>query len=137
MSNTERVRKIVESLPDPIHSLDECATALLDWVASLDPSWADRIKIMRDERGFEPRYLAASLMAYPLDHSLHMELTTNPIIAQATGDRKPGDPIKCEMCGTEFKPPYAGCRPLCSNRCANGYDAKERQLQNDAAAVNG
>jgi hypothetical protein len=127
--SSERVKRIVESLPDPNpgHSLDECAAALLEWISAIDPVYAQGIKIMREERGFEPKFLAAALIAYPLEHSLYMELPRNPTIEQAIGGKKLGaSEMTCLMCGTVFKPMYAGSRPLCSNRCANGYDAGQK-----------
>jgi hypothetical protein len=132
MSEKDRLKEIVASLPRPgsKHTLDDCARELLDWMASIEPTWGERIAILREERHFAPREIAASLMAYPLDHSLHMEITTNPILEQA-GIKTDPKVLSCLMCGKEFERRYAGERALCSNRCADGYDAKQKALASE------
>jgi hypothetical protein len=119
-----------------VHTLDDCARDLLDWVAFIDPQWKERLDILRLERGWGDKEVAGALIAYPLDHAVHMEIQHNPLIMdqenipsrRAAGPRK----MTCLQCGKEFDMKLAGQRALCSNLCARGYDSIQKNLATPA-----
>lgn len=123
-----------ESAPSPVDTwpaaeysadtLDGACELLLKWVASLDPSWEERLRAMREERALSPRQVFGSLVAYVLDHGMHMAVVGNPAFEAAfTASEK----VTCAECGEAFEPKYMG-QPLCGNTCADLYYAKQRAL---------
>lgn len=131
MPKPDKLQEVIDSLKlaeAKPHTLEECCSAVIAWVGSLDPAWEKRIQILREERGFSDKDIAGSLIAYPLDHSMHMEITTHPTLQAAGVGVHLGATFTCEMCGVEAHRKYAGQPALCSNRCANGFYARRHAL---------
>lgn len=100
------------------HSLDDCAATLADWICTLDPTWANRLQIMKDERGFTTTQALSTCIAYVLEHDLHMVILKHDALEPSPWRR--GEKMECPECGTLYAPVYPG-QPYCGNLCADTY----------------
>ena len=104
-------------LPKDDHSLDDCALRLLDWLSAMDPTWSDRLAVLRDEQGFTPLQALGSCVAYVLDWNLQMMIPKHDAFQ---GQPWGAQPHPCPVCGVTFTPTYPN-QPLCGNACAKVY----------------
>lgn len=117
--------------PPAAHSLDECAEAIIEWVAALDPAWGDRVKVLRDERNLSAKQALGSMVGYVLDQSLHMIVPNNP--AFETTLREAQEAIcRLPSCGKPFSRRYPG-EPFHSNECARAWHAEHGAAAASAA----
>jgi hypothetical protein len=94
---------------------------LLDWIASLDPAWKDRIAALREERHTDPLQTIAILACYTLESGQHMQI---PIIEQLLDGFTPaGATAICVVCEKEYTLAYPG-QPFCGNDCADTARAR-------------
>lgn len=114
---------IVEEKPDRSDfeaRANEAAEMVYDWIAGLEPLWGERLQIMRDERGLTKLQCLGSLIAYPLEHALHMTVVQHPAFEGTLW--QPGGKLTCPNCAMEYEPPYPGM-PYCGGACAAAYRA--------------
>ena len=100
------------------HSLDECSATLADWICALDPTWANRLQIMKDERGFSTTQALSTCIAYVLEHDLHMVILKHDALEPSPWRR--GEKMECPECHALYTPNYPG-QPYCGNSCADQY----------------
>ena len=98
--------------------LDHCAQALFDWMCTLDPVWGDRLRVMKEERGFTTLQAVSTCIAYVLENALHMVIVKHDALEPSPWRR--GEKMECPQCHTEYKPTYPG-QPFCGNSCADQY----------------
>jgi hypothetical protein len=90
--------------------LINCAERLLKQVSRCDPMWAERIRITREEQGFDAWQFIGAQIGYMLDNGLHMHAPNHPaFLPQREGTAAQG---YCGDCGKEFKAQWPGQR-LC------------------------
>lgn len=107
------------------HDLNVCAEQLIEFVSSLDPDWPMLIEVLRHERGFDAKTAIASLMAYVLQHRLHMVVPGLEAFRPSEATWTPETKI-CSVCGEEYRMTYAGQPPVClKSACGRTYHAKE------------
>ena len=94
--------------------IERRAQELLDWVASLDPTWTESIRVAREENRWTARQCVGAWLAYVLEQQLHMAIPMHP--AFEVGFTPPESPGVCDVCQEPFKPLWAGQR-TCSNDC--------------------
>jgi hypothetical protein len=90
----------------------EHATALLQFVGTLDPTWQTRIDAVRAERGFSDVQMVTAWIARTLENESHMTAPQHPFF---TVEYQPSSGV-CPACGTAFKPAFAG-QTYCTDEC--------------------
>jgi len=106
------------------HTLDNCAESLASWICTLDPTWANRLQIMKDERGFSTTQALSTCIAYVLEHDLHMVILKHDALEPSPWRR--GEKMECPECHVLYTPNYPG-QPYCGNSCAETYRKREAE----------
>jgi hypothetical protein len=102
--------------------LEASATRVLAWLSAIDPTWADRLRVLKEERGFTELQALGSCIAWVCDNEQHMVIPNrDEFLSGATGAL----PHPCPVCDHEFTPSYPG-QPVCSNDCAAAYYAQAK-----------
>lgn len=105
----------------PSLTLDSAAEMIADHVSAHDPTWADRLQIMRDERGLTILQAISTCISYVLEHSLQMAAVVYEPMAASPFQR--GVQMACPHCGILYQPRYPG-QPYCGNACADAHRAQ-------------
>src|SRR6266851_2219722 len=91
------------------------AQKLLTWVASLDPSWTEKIQAVKEERHSNALNTIAILVCNTLETETYLE---TPILPQLQDDFVPaGQTAECRGCGNSYVLAYPG-QPACGPDCA-------------------
>ena len=110
---------------DPTDSLQAAATGFLNWMAAVDPLYAEYIGIARSELHRSDLQLVGCWIAYVLENGAHMQMAPRPEFEP--GYQPKGTSAGCAQCGAQFKILFPGQR-YCGNTCADkalnapGYD---------------
>lgn len=96
-------------------SLEYSAECLAEHVTSCDPTWGNRLEIMKSERGFTTLQAVVTCLAYVLEQGLHMSIVKHDLLEPSPWRR--GDKVECPQCHTLYSPGYPG-QPYCGNACA-------------------
>ena len=97
------------------------ASTVLAYISSLDPTWASRIQITKDEFSYDDLQCVGAYVANQLEQGLHTVIPRHPFFEP--GFVPPAGPHECLHCHKPFSPEYPG-QPLCSNPCALAYYGK-------------
>jgi hypothetical protein len=111
----------IERIFDPMfkeHSIDDCAQILADYIFSLDPTWANRLQVMKDERGFTTLQAISTCIAHVLERGEHMMVIKHEALEPNPWRR--GEKMECPECHVLYTPRYPG-EPYCSNEHAESY----------------
>lgn len=100
------------------HSVADCAPRVLAWIGSLDPDWAQRIEIMKSERGFDDKTILASLCAHVLENNLHMTLPAHEAVQ---GMYWTPDEVRCPVCDRLYLMKYPDQRTCLAPECGRAY----------------
>ena len=98
----------------------KAASTVLAYIGSLDPTWAERIQITKDEFHYDDLQCVGCYIANQLEAGLHTVIPRHPFFEP--GFEPQSGPHTCLQCKVQFKPDYPG-QPLCSNACAIKYYA--------------
>ena len=96
----------------------KAATTLLEYVGSIDPTWASRIKVTKDEFRYDDLQVAGAYIAQVLEAGAHTVIPRNSFFDP--GALPLGESPVCPRCHETYVPEYAG-KPFCSNVCAIAY----------------
>ena len=80
--NTLQVVDLIGKSTLTTPDLDHCAQALFDWMCTLDPVWGDRLRVMKEERGFTTLQAVSTCIAYVLENALHMVIVKHDALEQ-------------------------------------------------------
>lgn len=114
------------------------AQVVLDHVAGMDPLWAERIRITREEKGYTALQILSAWVGHVLDTGSHMLHPPHPYFE--TGFKAAGARATCTECGRDFAAAFAGQRACsdacwektCEGRSAVAYDKHvDQQLAED------
>jgi hypothetical protein len=94
---------------------NKAAGVVLEYIGTLDPTWAERIQITKDEFQYDDLQCVGAYVANQLDAGLHTVIPRHPFFEP--GFVPPQDGHVCPVCKLDFKPLYPG-QPVCSNQCA-------------------
>ena len=98
----------------------KAATTLLEYVGSIDPTWASRIKVTKDEFRYDDLQVAGAYIAQVLEAGAHTVIPRNSFFDP--GALSPDTTPVCPYCHKEYVPAYPG-QPFDSNECAIRYRA--------------
>lgn len=107
--------------------LESAYQMVLDDIGQMYPDWADRIRIGRSERDFTARQFAGCMIAYMLEHGLHLSVVPHPLFQP--GVDALGESL-CPECQQVFRATVPG-QKYCTNDCGN--KAWRRQYEADKA----
>ena len=96
----------------------KAASVVLAYMGSLDPTWAERIKITKDEFGYDDLQTCGAYIANQLEQGLHTVIPRHPFFEP--GFIPPSDKHICPVCEKPFQQSYPG-QPICGNICAAAY----------------
>lgn len=99
------------------------AQRILDFCNGIDPAWSERLRAVREERGFSPLQTVGAFVGYVLDNSFHMEIPTHPYFHD--GKFAASRERECPECHQTFKALHPG-QVCCSNPCGRVYFARQR-----------
>lgn len=85
---------------------DEAAGVLFAYVGSLDPVWAERILVAREENGWTPLQQFGAYISRILDASEHMSGSKHPAFEPGVPQRESED--ICSRCGNLYQPRWPG-----------------------------
>lgn len=109
------------------HSIQDCATHLLDYIGGQDSTWELRIQALMDERQFDPVRTVTALITWMLEQGLHMSVPSHSFF-----DFGPEElvsrhtPRPCPVCQEAYVPDYPG-QPACLNEvCGTEYNRRRR-----------
>ena len=93
----------------------KAATTLLEYVGSIDPTRASRIKVTKDEFRYDDLQVAGAYIAQVLEAGAHTVIPRNSFFDP--GALPLGESPVCPQCKKTYAPDYAG-QPFCGNLCA-------------------
>ena len=97
----------------------KAATILLEYVGSLDPTFAERIQITKDEFHYDDLQTAGAYIADQLEAGRHTVIPRHPFFEPGFTP-PPAEGVVCPICKNKFDPAYPG-QALCGNICAAAF----------------
>jgi hypothetical protein len=105
----------IKLCPNCTPDIDQSCERLVQWIRSLDPTYAMRLDGMMQERRVDAKQACGRMFSYVLRNSLQNETTDDPLFAD--GAEPTPERVQCGECGTTFKARWPGdkyCKPLCT-----------------------
>ena len=95
------------------------ATTLLEYISSLDPTFAERIQITKDEFHYDDLQTAGAYIANELEAGRHTLVPRHPFFEPGYAP-PPKEGVECPVCHNKYNPEYPG-QAMCGNACALTY----------------
>jgi len=100
---------------------DRAAETLLAYVASLDPTWAERLAIALEERHWTAKQCFGAYVGYMLENSLHLSRPEHTAFLDGTSPTPRHTRCALPSCHRPFDTEFPGQR-YCTSACATAHE---------------